>query len=453
MSLRVEREKKTDDEEATVKTSRPSTIEDEEVDADLPEGREEAEEPAESDPASDSSDSSDLDEADEPAEDEDAEAGPRKPKAGLKGVIRDRLPKTRKMRVILLAVLLLLAGGGAGGYVWYDSQRLPAGAAFRVAGRTVTADQLSGVLETWRAMYGVQPPQDEATLGKFRKDSAKAYAVSLILQKAARDRGIVIGDKVAQDALARLISRQLGDGTEAHDKFVQQLGNVGTSEPAVLEEIKQQMALSQLFDAVAKGSGEVSEQEVKDAFATRKDQLGTPEQRKIGNIVVRTRGEADQVIADLAHGATFETVAQQRSIDTATRDRGGDLGTLSRRQLQDDYGKAAFGAATGTVFGPVQNQFGWNVGRVNEVTAPVPATFDKVHDNLKQQLQMEKMLAVWRSWLGEQIKGADVEYADEYRPDNPDAAPDVTPGESPVTGQQGAANPGGPSQGQPVPSR
>ncbi|GAB3374036.1 MULTISPECIES: peptidylprolyl isomerase [Amycolatopsis] len=450
MSLRVEREKKTDDEEATVKTSSPSTIEDEEADvADLPDGRDEAEEPAESNTADDSSESDDGD--DEPKE--DAEAGPEKPKTGLKDVIRAKLPKTRKVRVILLVVLLLLVGGGVGGYVWYDSQRLPDDAAFRVAGRTVTADQLSGVLETWRAMYGVQPPQDEATLGKFRKDSAKAYAVSLILQKAAQDRGIVIGDKVAQDALARLISQQLGEGTEAHDKFVQQLGNVGTSEPAVIGEIKQQLALSQLFDAVTKGSGDVGEQEVKDAFATRKDQLGTPEQRKIGNIVVRTREEADQVIADLSHGAKFETVAQQRSIDTATRDKGGDLGALSRSQLQDDYGKAAFGAAAGTVFGPVQNQFGWNVGRVDEVTAPVPATFEKVHDSLKQQLQMEKLLAVWRSWLGDQIKGAGVEYADEYRPDNPDAAPDVKPGESPVTGQQGAANPGRPSQGKPVPSR
>ncbi|OLZ42948.1 peptidylprolyl isomerase [Amycolatopsis keratiniphila] len=450
MSLRVGHEKKTDDEEPTVKASGSRTIEDGESDVvDTPDSHEELEGPAKGDAMEDSSELDDGD--DEPREDGGAEGG--KSKTGLKSVIRAKLPKTRKVRLILLVVLLLLVGGGVGGYAWYNSQRLPDDAAFRVAGRVITTDQLSGVLETWRAMYGVQPPQDEATLGKFRKDSAKAYAVSLILQKAAQDRGIVIGDKVAQDALTRLISQQLGEGVEAHDKFVQQLGNVGTSKPAVIGEIKQQLALSQLFDAVTTGSGDVSEQEVKDAFATRKDQLGTPEQRKIGNIVVRTKEEAEQVIADLSRGAKFETVAQQRSIDTATRDKGGDLGAISRSQLQDDYGRAAFGAATGGVFGPVQNQFGWNVGRVNEVMVPVPATFEKAHDSLKQQLRMEKMLAMWRSWLGDQIKGAGVEYADEYRPDDPDAAPDVKPGGSPVAGQQGAVNSGQPSQGQPVPSR
>ncbi|NBH07482.1 peptidyl-prolyl cis-trans isomerase [Amycolatopsis sp. SID8362] len=352
------------------------------------------------------------------------------------GFVRKMLPKRRRMRVLLL-VVLLLAGGGAGGYVWYESKQLPADAAFRVGDRTVTADQLAAMVETWRAMYGVQPPQDEATLGKFRKDSAKAYAVSLILQQAAQDRGIVVGDKVAQDALSRLISQQLGEGPEAHDKFVQQLGQVGTSEPAVLDEIKQQLALSQLFDAVTKGAGDVGDQELKDAFAARKDQLATPETRKLGNIVVRTKEEADQVVADLAHGAKFETVAQQRSIDTATRDKGGDLGAVARGQLQDDYGKAAFAAAPGAVFGPVQNQFGWNVGRVGEVTPPVPATFDKVRDSLEQQLRMEKALGVWRSWLGTRIHDAGVEYADQYRPDDPDAAPDVKPGGSPVTGQPG----------------
>ncbi|UUV28638.1 peptidyl-prolyl cis-trans isomerase [Amycolatopsis roodepoortensis] len=452
MSVRFEREKKTDkDEEVTVTTSSTTMVDDvetDDVEASVENDKTEATERGTADD-DDLSESDDREDAPKQDDDTDTE----KPKNTLRRILRARLPKTRKVRVILLVVLVLLVGGGVGGYVWYDSQRLPDDAAFRVADRTVTADQLSGVLETWRAMYGVQPPQDQATLGKFRKDSAKAYAVSLILQKAAQERGIVVGDKVAQDALSRLISQQLGEGSEARGKFVQQLGTVGTSEAAVIEEIKQQLALSQLFDAVTRGSGDVTEQEVKDAFVKRKDQLGTPELRKLSNIVVRTKDEADQIVAGLGQGAKFETVAQQRSIDTATRDKSGDLGAISRSQLQDDYGKAAFTAASGTVFGPVQNQFGWNVGRVNEVTPPVPAAFEKVHDSLKQQLQMEKMLGVWRSWLGTQIRDAGVEYTDEYRPDNPDAAPDVKPGGSPVSGQQGAATQSQPAPGQPVPSR
>jgi peptidyl-prolyl cis-trans isomerase C len=342
---------------------------------------------------------------------------------------RLRLPRTKRARVLVAVVLVVLLGGGTGGYLWWTAGELPDGVAFRVGDSTVSADQLNKEMDTLRALYGVQRPSDPQALDRYWRDGAKAQAVSIIIDDAARSRNITIADKAARDVLSRYISQQIGEGASAQDEFIRALGNAGASEQSVLTEIKRQLALNQLFDQVS-GGQTVTDDEVRQAFDQRRAQLGTPERRHLRNIVVRTKEEADQVLADIRGGAKFEDVAGRTSLDT-TRTSGGDLGELSRDQLDDAFREPAFTAPIGTVFGPVQNAHGWNVGRADQALPPVPADFEQVKGRLKDTLLLEKALGVWRGWLGEQIKHAGVQYADQYRPADPDAPPSDAPAGSP----------------------
>jgi peptidyl-prolyl cis-trans isomerase C len=356
-----------------------------------------------------------------------------------------RLPRSRRGRTLTVLVLVVLLSGA--GLAWWSARAddLPDDAVFAYGGQTETVAQLQERIQTLKALYGVQPPDspDTAKSDTFRRDTAKAVAVGMVLDHAARDRGIVIADKAARDVLTRFISQQIGEGPDARSKFVQALGTTGTSEDAVLDEIKRQLAVSQLFDSVTRGTS-VDDGEVTDAFAKRKAQLDTPERRQLTNIVVKTEEDADRALADLKAGTPFETLVAQRSLDGATRDKGGDLGQVTEAQLEDGYAKAAFATSAGGLFGPVQTAHGWNIGRVRQVLPPQPAVFDQVKDQLKQQLTLEKALAAWRGWLGAQLADANVRYADAYRPADPAAPPQQAPGWSPAPGQV---------PGQPQPSR
>jgi peptidyl-prolyl cis-trans isomerase C len=340
----------------------------------------------------------------------------------------------RRRRRLLAVIAVVLLATGAGGYYWYQSTVLPAGVAFRVSDHDVTIEELGHETDTLRALYGIQAPTDAAKLETFRRDVAKSYAVSIILDNAAADRKIVVADKMAQDTLGRFVEQQFGSGNDARDKFIQALGTVGTTEAAVLVEIKRQLAVNQLFEQISSGVV-IPDADVQKAFDQRKDHLGTPEQRDLHNIVVSSKAEADQVVQDIGAGAPFETVAQQRSLDASTKTAGGALGVVSAAQLDKAYADTAFAVPVNTVFGPIQTQFGWNVGRVIQVMTPVPAVFDQVKDNLKQQLQLEQQLGKWRTWLADSIKGASVQYADGYRPADPDAPPQGQPGTPGVAGQ------------------
>jgi peptidyl-prolyl cis-trans isomerase C len=70
-----------------------------------------------------------------------------------------------------------------------------------------------------------------------------------------------------------------------------------------------------------------------------------------------------------------------------------------------------------------------------QVLPPAPAVFDQVKDDVRQQLQQDRSLGVWRDYMTKQIKDSHVVYADTYRPADPDAMPSAT-GNDPAAAQQ-----------------
>lgn len=355
--------------------------------------------------------------------------------------------RSRRIRIVTMVIAALFVIGGAG-TAWLYSGRsilgvhagegplsflptwLPDGVALEFGDRSVTVDELDQHVDMLRALYGVEPPTGKRT-DAFRRDVAKSYAVSLVLDQAAADRGIRVADKRARDTLSRFVADRLGAGPDAYAQFIGTLADSGTSERVVLDELQRRLAMTQLFEAVTRDVGAVSDQDVRDAYAARKDQLATPERRRISNIVVETKDDARQVLRDVSGGTDFADAAARRSLDASTSGKGGDLGAVGRDQLEKDYGSDAFDAAAGEVFGPVKTQHGWNVGRVEKVLPAEPVEFAKIKDDLKTQLRSEAALERWRGWLREAIADAGVRYADDYRPADPDAPPNASPVEPP----------------------
>ncbi|MBW0090473.1 peptidyl-prolyl cis-trans isomerase, partial [Pseudonocardia sp. KRD-188] len=330
-----------------------------------------------------------------------------------------RLPTTWVGRAVAAAVVLVLVAVGAGA-VWWQASALPADAAYRLDGRIVTVAELDERIVALQALYGVQAPEDPAAADGFRRDVAKSVVLSDILDREAVERGVVVADKQVTDTRDRYIEEQFGPG--GRDAFVRALGNVGTSEESVLEEIRRQMTVGLLMQDVV-GPVTVTDEELRAAYTERQGTLGTPERRTLRNIVVETEEQARAAFDEIRGGVAFEQVAADRSRDESTRGTGGLLGDLARDELEGPVGDAAFAVAPGELYGPVQGQFGWNVGRVDAVAPFVPASFDQVADGLRQALEVERSLAIWQDWIAQQVRESDVVYADDFRPADPDAPP------------------------------
>lgn len=329
---------------------------------------------------------------------------------------------TRTRRLLVVATVLVAAVSAATYVAVARTGDLPDGVAAKVNGVVVTETAVESRMNALEALYGVAKPTTEQLRDSFPRDTAKSIVVEQLMQDAARDRGIVIADKSVSDALATLIEQRYPEG--GRRAFVAALGEMGASEQQVRDEIEQQMMVARLFDDVTKDVS-VPESEVRQAFQERRATLGTGEQRLIRNIVVETRKDALEVLAALRSGASFAAVAKRSSLDGATRDKGGLLGTVTADQLDKQYATSAFAAALGQPFGPVHTAHGWNVGLVESAFPARAATFAAVSEQLKARLEQEKWGAAWTDWLRELIANADVEYAETYRPADPDGVPEM----------------------------
>lgn len=326
-----------------------------------------------------------------------------------------------KLALVAVALVALLAGAGTAFALSNRGGGCPAkGDALKVEGTKVSNAEFGRRVELLRALYDVRPPTDEAKLAAFRGDAAKGMAVAILVAHDVTKRNLQAADKVVRDRLDGFIAQRYPQG--GRTQFIQALGNYGVSEDDVLSEFRRILDTQSLFKAVV-ADVKVGEDQISKSFEDRKAQLAVPEKRQLRHLVVKTEEEAKKALARINGPETFEAVAKEVSLDTSTKDQGGELGAVSRAQLDPAFGAAAFGAAKGATFGPVQTKNGWHVGLVEDVIAGHPVTLEEVHDSLRDTLVAEASLTKWRGYLADRIRTADACYAKGNRPADPKAPP------------------------------
>lgn len=303
---------------------------------------------------------------------------------------------------------------------------LPDGVALRVGHTDLTEPQLKSRIEAISALYGLGPPAVEPARSEFTRELARTVAMTVVVDQAADERGVVISDKTAQESADQLIAQRFGP--DGRGQFATLLGQVGASMQNVLDEIKRQQRFAQLYQQVTAEIPDATPEDARVEYDRRRAEMVMPEKRQLANIVVDTQKEADTVVQRARAGTPFAALAREMSTDPTTRDAGGDLGAVARQDLEDDYAKVAFTTPIGQVFGPVRSEVGWNVGQVVAVAQPeVPLSFEQMQGPLRNTLRANRKAAVWKEWLTGRFRDAHPAYAPAYEPPRPDEVPSAEP--------------------------
>jgi len=190
-----------------------------------------------------------------------------------------------------------------------------------------------------------------------------------------------------------------------------------------LEATRERILGDMLVENVVNGA--ISDQAVQTLYQEQLRLARTSEEIRVRLILSRTKPEADAVIGILGQGASFEAVAQERSIDEATRFSGGDLGYSTADVMPQAYAGALRDAPAGSTVGPFQTEGGWAVLRVEDRRRESPPTLDQARPQIVRYLTYEGVRQ-----LLEQLRGkakVDVLLAAESgAPQEPASAPTVT---------------------------
>ncbi len=132
---------------------------------------------------------------------------------------------------------------------------------------------------------------------------------------------------------------------------------------------------------------EVSEADLKKAYADRRSRYETPERRHLKQIVFPSIEEAKAAAGKLAEGTTFEALAAERGL----KDSDTDLGPVAKSAVVDrDVADAAFALKSGEVSTPVQGRFGIAIVKVDSIAPATTRPFEEVSAELKADIATER---------------------------------------------------------------
>ena len=155
-----------------------------------------------------------------------------------------------------------------------------------------------------------------------------------------------------------------------------------------VEIARRQVIIEELLRRKMETLGQVTDEDIKKAYDENKP-LFTTETVGASHIMVKTAAEAEAVQAELKAGKPFAELAKEKSQDTGSAEKGGDLGTLSRGQTETEFETAAFALKDGEISGVVKTQYGFHIIKGGPHGATVQP-YDEVKDKLREMLVKQK---------------------------------------------------------------
>ena len=159
---------------------------------------------------------------------------------------------------------------------------------------------------------------------------------------------------------------------------------------------KDKFLLDELYRHEVLDKVKVSEDDIKAWFAHYFDRV------RPKHIVVKTKEQADSLMAQLRNGADSGDLAERYSIDQSTARRGGDLGReFYWGELMAPIQDVLFGLKVGELAGPIKSDFGWHILQVVSRSQLDKVPYDSVKTSIENRLK-SKLVAKRRN---EQLDG------------------------------------------------
>mgnify|MGYP003332800625 CR=1 FL=1 len=109
---------------------------------------------------------------------------------------------------------------------------------------------------------------------------------------------------------------------------------------------------------------------------------------KAQHILVKTEDEAKKIINDLKT-QPFTEVAKQKSLDSFSKQNGGDLGYFTQGRMVKQFEDQVFEMKVGTISSPFQTQYGWHVVKLLDKREAKAAPLDDMYEKLKRELSFK----------------------------------------------------------------
>jgi len=233
---------------------------------------------------------------------------------------------------------------------------------------------------------GFRAPTNEAEFQKLAHEVVNSLVDEELLVQKSKQLKIEITDQELSGSVDRQV-RDIRSRFSSDAEFRAELAKAGLGSPEEYRRfLTEQLRRSELQRKVIEKLRQegkippvnVSQAEVEEAFNRSRAALPRrPATVTFRQIVVAPRPseaekavalkKAEALLADIKGGADFERIAKRESMDSASREQGGDLGWNSRGQMVPEFERWMFGLRPGDLSPVVETVHGYHIIRVDRV--------------------------------------------------------------------------------------
>jgi len=154
------------------------------------------------------------------------------------------------------------------------------------------------------------------------------------------------------------------------------------------------------------------------------------------HILVKDEDTARSILTEVkANPEKFADVAREKSTDSVSARKGGDLGTFGAGRMVPEFERAAFALKPGEISDVVKTQYGYHIVLVTERKEGELKPFDQVKEQIKASLRNKGLQDQVQGHFDQLKKDADVQVNEDalarLKPPGP------TPGQAPPPGPSG----------------
>jgi peptidyl-prolyl cis-trans isomerase SurA len=209
---------------------------------------------------------------------------------------------------------------------------------------------------------------------------------------------------------------------EMHMDSMEELEKAATSQGISYEDFKQnlknQIITQQVISKEVGSRMNVSKDELQKFYDDHKSQLEQPEQIRLSELLISTekkdkdknppadetqlvaaaQAKADDLLAQLRKGASFEDLAKKNS-DGPTAAQGGDLGYFKRATLAKELEEKTFAMKPGDVSDVIRTKQGFVILKVAEHQQAGVPPLSQIEGKVQDALYMQKLQPALRAYL------------------------------------------------------
>ena len=322
-----------------------------------------------------------------------------------------------KKTVLALAIALVASSASAA--------ELLEAVVVRVGDRIVTRTQYAKRLS--ERMAEIDQSADRSQAATLKQQASKELVNELISELLIKDRadrlGVSISDAEMKDAINHLKQQY---NIQTDDQFEASLKQSGMTRADMEARLRETLVTQKVFSRELRNRADLTDPELRERYNREKERYRLPERAHLREIVVlkpesaakleeaRTRAN-DVAEAARKAGTDFANLASTMS-ESASKDKGGDLGEVAKGDLVGELDKAVFNAAPGTILGPIETKSAWFIMKVEQrLPSEVPA-FESVKEKLRRDADEETFQRDYKAYIDTLRKDAFIEIHEDMIP-------------------------------------